>query len=129
MDDEPTPTGSVSVEHLEFPPPAIFPNIDTRRMRCVGVSYHLTMAERDMFRVKSLIAVHEPMNTSDKNAVAILTDAGRKVGYLPKATAKRYAPTIAALGALRICCTIEDLKVQLDLPLLPALRAKLTAAG
>lgn len=108
----------IRYERLEY-----FPDLPHKIVRCVGMGNYLTPGERNRLDLSTAIAVPEPTNPVDKNAVAIINDEGRKLGYLSTAKAAGYAPIIAKLGALQLDCRIDGSQIMLSLPTLSALRA------
>lgn len=112
----------VKVEHLSYPRPAYFPDLPTKQLRCVGTWAYLTDQERDGLRLRSVVAVPEPDNEYDPNAVAIVRHDGRKVGYLTRAQAAAYVALVGKVGALKVDVATRRGSILLQLPSLPALR-------
>lgn len=46
---------------------------------------------------QNLILKHQPDNAYDQNAVVLLNDEGKELGFLPKGYASLYAPAIRAV--------------------------------
>ena len=65
---------------------------------CVaGGGHHGLGAAREGLRVgMSVVLRREPGNAHDPNAVELLDEAGRKLGYVPRALAARLAPRLDA---------------------------------
>lgn len=108
--------------YVEFDKVAHFPDLPTKTARCVGMGHYLSDAQRQRLNPGFVIAIPEPTNKHDPNAIVITDPAGRKLGYLSAGQAKSYAPLIQAVGALQLDCRRDGSKLWLDLPNLPALR-------
>lgn len=110
--------------YLEFDTVAHFPDLPTKTARCVGMGHYLSDAQRQKLNPGFVLAIPEPTNRHDANAIVIADPAGRKLGYLSAGQAKSYAPLIQALGALQLDCRRDGIKLWIDLPNLPALRKR-----
>lgn len=111
--------------HIEYGEAAHFPDLPTKSARCVGMGQYLSEAQRQRLNPGFVIAVTEPQNKHDPNAIVIADPAGRKLGYLSAGHATSYAPLIQAVGALRLDCRMDGMKLWMDLPILPALRERI----
>lgn len=121
--DEPSDS-EVKVHHVAFPEPASFQGLSVKRVRAVGQGFYLTWQERESLALDEVVAVRDPENPVDPNAVAIVRwDDGRKLGYISRAQAAGYAPLIEQVGALRLDCRVDGSRLWLHLPRLPELRA------
>jgi hypothetical protein len=69
--------------------------------------------------------VRDRRNTADPNAVAVIRDDFRKVGYLAEAQARTLAPILDALDSLQVTCRLDGSKLRLDLPAPEALKKAL----
>lgn len=108
--------------HIAYGAVAHFPDLPTKPARCVGMGQYLSEAQRQRLNPGFVIAIPEPDNKHDPQAIIIADPAGRKLGYLSAGHATSYAPLIQAVGALRLDCHMDGMKLWMDLPILPALR-------
>jgi hypothetical protein len=69
--------------------------------------------------------VRDRGNIADHNAVAVIRDDFRKVGYLSEAQAKTLAPILDGLESLQVSCRVDGSQLWLDLPAPAALRKAL----
>lgn len=109
--------------------PMSFPGLKTTPRRCVGQSYYLSARERDSLDMHLAFLVRDKRNTVDPNAVAVVRDDFRKVGYLSEAQARTLAPILDGLDSLQVSCRIDGSRLWLDLPAPTALRRALQEAN
>jgi hypothetical protein len=69
--------------------------------------------------------VRDRRNSADPNAVAVVRDDSRKVGYLSEAQARTLAPLLNGLESLQVSCRVDGSRLWLDLPAPTALRKAL----
>lgn len=80
-------------------------NTDIRTV-VVGGPHHDGALERTQGLIlgERLLLMREPANPYDKNAVAVMTTDGQKLGYIPRGDAKRIASILdAELGIAAYC--------------------------
>ncbi|SDL15986.1 HIRAN domain-containing protein [Arthrobacter sp. ok362] len=110
---------------VNYGKPALFPELMTTPRRCVGQGYYLSERERRELQMHLAFLVREKLNTVDPNAVAVVRDDFRKVGYLSEAQARTFAPILDGLESLQISCRVDGSRLWLDLPAPAALRKAL----
>lgn len=100
--------------------------LPARGMRVVGNSFWVTWEERRKYSGNCYVLVREPHHSTDQNAIAVYCK-GRKVGYIPTATAQRYAPLLDTLPAEGFAVGGQGVgsgsKMTVNLPTTPALRS------
>lgn len=112
---------------VNYGKPAFFPGIKTTPRRCVGQSFYLSDRERRKLQMHLAFLVRDRRNTADPNAVAVIRDDFRKVGYLSDAQARTLAPILDGLESLQVSCRLDGSRLWLDLPAPAALRKALGA--
>lgn len=112
---------------VNFGQPASFPELKTTPRRCVGQGYYLSDRERQALDMHLAFLVRDKRNPADPNAVAVVRDDFRKVGYLSEAQARTLAPILDGLDSLQVSCRLDGSKLWLDLPAPAALRKALAA--
>lgn len=118
---------------VNYGEPVFFPELSTTPRRCVGQGYYLSQRERQTLDMHLAFLVRDRRNAADPNAVAVVRDDFRKVGYLSEAQARTFAPILDGLESLQVPCRVEGSRLWLDLPapaeLRKALRAPATAGN
>ncbi len=102
-------------------------NLELQReatIEIVGTQYEGRAANHQpLFLQQDLILKHQNNNPYDRNAVLLLTDDGKELGFLPKGYASIYAP---AIDSARYSFTVEIVKSEPD-PQRPILIVKITS--
>ena len=102
-------------------------NLELQReaiIEIVGTQYEGRAANHQpLFLQQDLILKHQNNNPYDRNAVLLLTDDGKELGFLPKGYASIYAP---AIDRARYSFTVEIVKSEPD-PQRPILIVKITS--
>jgi hypothetical protein len=111
---------------VNYGTPAFFPGLRTTPRRCVGQAYYMSDRERRDLQMHLAFLVRDKRNTVDPNAVAVIRDDFRKVGYLSEAQAKMLAPILDGLDSLQVSCRVDGSRLWLDLP---AAKALMKAVG
>lgn len=101
---------------VDYGKPAYFPELSTTPRRCVGQGYYLSERERRALDMHLAFLVRDKRNASDPNAVAVVRDDFRKVGYLSGAQALKLAPLLDTVDSLQVSCRVDGSKLWLDLP-------------
>ena len=112
---------------VNYGKPAYFPELSTTPRRCVGQAYYLSDRERDALDMHIAFLVRDRQNSADPNAVAVVRDDFRKVGYLSEAQARTLAPLLEGLESLQVSCRVDGSRLWLDLPAPSVLRKALGA--
>lgn len=112
---------------VNYGKPAFFPELRTTPRRCLGQGYYLSERERRALDMHLAFLVRDRRNTVDPNAVAVVRDDFRKVGYLSGAQARTLAPILDELECLQVSCHVDGSRLWLDLPAPLALRKALGA--
>lgn len=112
---------------VNYGKPAFFPELRTTPRRCVGQGYYLSDRERQELQMHLAFLVRDKRNVADPNAVAVIRDDFRKVGYLSEAQARTLAPILDGLESLQVSCRLDRSRLWLDLPAPAALRKALGA--
>ncbi|GKV71714.1 hypothetical protein NCCP2145_10950 [Pseudarthrobacter sp. NCCP-2145] len=116
---------------VNYGKPAYFPELSTTPRRCVGPGYYLSERERQALDMNLAFLVRDRRNTADPNAVAVVREDFRKVGYLSEAQARTLAPILDGLESLQVSCRVDGSRLWLDLPapaeLRKALKRRVTA--
>lgn len=112
---------------VNYGKPAFFPELSTTPRRCVGQGYYLSERERQALDIHLAFLVRDKRNSADANAVAVVRDDFRKVGYLSEAQARTLAPVLEGLESLQVSCRVDGSRLWLDLPAPAALRKALEA--
>lgn len=110
---------------VNYGEPAYFPELGTTPRRCVGQGYYLSDRERQALDMHLAFLVRDRRNTADPNAVAVVRDDSRKVGYLSEAQARTLAPILDGLECLQVSCRVDGSRLWVDLPAPAALRKAL----
>lgn len=110
---------------VNYGTPKFFPGLSTTPRRCVGQGYYLSGRERETLDMHLAFLVRDRRNSADPNAVAVVRDDFRKVGYLSEAQARTFAPIIEGLESLQVSCRVDGSRLWLDLPSPAALRTAL----
>lgn len=71
--------------------------------------------------------VGDRRNKVNPNAVAVIRDDFRKVGYLPEAQAKTLVPIPDGLNSFQVSCRVDGSRLWLDLPAPAVLKKALDA--
>jgi hypothetical protein len=105
--------------------------LEARRLRIVGSSYVCSDRDRQVYGGTQYLLVREPDNRADGNAVAVY-GKGRQLGYASSSKAGALGPLLERLGADAYLVngasmTDASIKLWVDLPSLPALRAHVAA--
>ncbi|WP_182480868.1 HIRAN domain-containing protein [Clavibacter californiensis] len=108
-------------------------HLEARRLRVVGSSYVCSDRDRQIYGGTQYLLVREPDNRADVNAVAVY-GKGRQLGYASSSKAGSLGPLLDRLGADAYLVdgasvTEASIKLWVDLPTLPALRAHVAASG
>jgi len=108
-------------------------SVEARRFRIVGSTYVCSDRDRKVYGGTQYLLVREPDNPIDGNAVAVY-GKGRQPGYTSTTKAGGLAPLLDKLGADTYlvggaAASEASIKLWVDLPTLPALRAHVTAVG
>lgn len=114
---------------VDYGNPAHFPELSTTPRRCVGQGYYLSDRERGALDMHLAFLVRDRRNTADRNAVAVVRDDFRKVGYLSEAQASKLAPVLDVIESLQVSCRVDGSRLWLDLPAPAALKKALEAEG
>lgn len=107
---------------------ALFPELSTTPRRCVGQGYYLSDRERGALDMHVAVLVRDKRNSADPNAVAVVRNDFRKVGYLSEAQASKLAPILDEVGSLQVSCRVDGSRLWLDLPAPTVLRKALEGA-
>jgi hypothetical protein len=110
---------------VNYGKPVHFPELSTTPRRCVGQGYYLSERERDALDMHLAFLVRDRRNAADPNAVAVVRDDFRKVGYVSEAQARTLAPILEGLESLQVSCRVDGSRLWLDLPAPMALRRAL----
>jgi hypothetical protein len=107
--------------------------LEARRLRIVGSSHVCSDHDRKVYGGTQYLLVREPDNRADSNAVAVY-GKGRQLGYASSSKAGALGPLLDRLGAdayLVNGASVTDASIKLwvDLPTLPALRAHVVASS
>jgi hypothetical protein len=107
--------------------------LEARRLRIVGSSYVCSDRDRKVYGGTQYLLVRESDNRADSNAVAVY-GKGRQLGYASSSKAGALGPLLDRLGAdayLVNGASVTDASIKLwvDLPTLPALRAYVAASS
>lgn len=107
--------------------------LPSSRFRIVGSEHWVRESDRAVFGGTEYALVREADNEHDESAVA-LYGRGRKVGYLSRAKAAGLAPELDRLGPAAFLVrgagpSETSIRMWVDLPLLPGVRALTRAAG
>jgi hypothetical protein len=112
---------------VNYGKPAFFPELRTTPRRCVGQGYYLSERERQALDMHLAFLVRDRRNSADPNAVAVVRDDFRKVGYLSEAQARTLAPILEGLESLQVSCRVDGSRLWLDVPAPAALKKVLGA--
>jgi hypothetical protein len=82
----------------------------------VGQGYYLSDRERRELDMHLAFLVRDKRNASYPNAVAVVRDDFRKVGYLSEAQARTFGPILDGLESLQVTCRVDGSRLWLDLP-------------
>jgi hypothetical protein len=107
-------------------------SVEARRFRIVGSAYVCSDRDRKVYGGTQYLLVREPGNPVDGNAVAVY-GKGRQLGYTSTTKAGGLAPLLDKLGADAYlvggaAASEASIKIWVDLPTLPALRAHVAAS-
>ena len=95
---------------------AVSLDLPTREYSVVGMEHHLTKRQIQTINPPFLVAVPEPTNHHDRNAVKITDPSGRKVGYMTAGLAQYYHEPIKQLGSLRMECRKSNGRLHYQIP-------------
>lgn len=95
---------------------AVSLDLPTREYSVVGMEHHLTKRQIRTINPPYLVAVPEPTNHHDRNAVKITDPSGRKVGYMSAGLAQYYHGPIKQLGSLRMECRKSSDRLHYQIP-------------
>lgn len=112
---------------MSYGEPSFFPELKTTPRRCVGQGFYLSDRERRELQMHIAFLVSDKGNIADPNAVAVIRDDFRKVGYLSEAQARTLAPVLEGLESLQVSCRVDGSRLWLDLPAPTALTKALAA--
>lgn len=108
-------------------------SLPTVRMVIRGAGNWIGYGVRDTARFDSTeyALLREPSNRHDIKAIAIHHPNGRKVGYVSRTRAEGMAPLLDGIGsaAFIVAGGLDDGRLRVDLPSLPALRTFAKRAG
>jgi hypothetical protein len=113
---------TIKRQKVNYGKPPFFPELKTTPRRCVGQGFYLCDRERRELQMHFAFLVRDSRNVADPNAVAVIREDFRKVGYLSEAQARTLAPMLDGLESRRVSCRLDGSRLWLDLPAPAALR-------